>query len=164
LTKLYNASKTCWNCPAAKLMGNVDFRACGQARDMGGELGEGEDIVIECRRRPELGYFEPNITFEQCSEWIPTEYGYMLKNMKVMILGMDGYLGWPLALKLVKLGFQVSGLDNYTRRDCVMEKGAHTIIPIERMTKRLKLVKEILGANINFRRIDMNDAPKVREF
>lgn len=164
MTKLHNANKTCWNCPAAKLMGNIDFRACGQARDMGGELGEGEDIVIECRRRPELGYFEPNITFEQCPEWIPTEYGYMLKNMKVMILGMDGYLGWPLALKLVKLGFQVSGLDNYTRRDCVMEKGAHTIIPIERMTKRLKLVKEILGANINFRRIDMNYAPKVREF
>jgi len=145
-------------------MGNVDFRACGQAKIAGGELGEGEDIVIECRRRPELEHFEPNITFEQCPEWVLGDYGYMLNNMKVMILGMDGYLGWPLALKLVSLGFNVSGLDNYTRRDCVMEKGAHTIIPIERMTERLNLVKNIMGKIINFRKINLNDTVKLKDF
>lgn len=164
MIKLYNSEKTCWNCPAAKLMGNVDFRACGQARDLGLELGEDQEIVIECRRRQELGYFEPNITFEQCPEWEPTDYGYILRNMKVMVLGIDGYLGWPLALNLGKLGFQVSGLDNYTRRDCVMEKGAHTVVPIKRMTERLKLAKEILGIDINFRKLDLNDDSKVREF
>ena len=164
MINLLNAKKTCWNCPAAKLMGNVDFRACGQARGTLGETAEGEEILIECRRRPELGYFEPNITFEQCGEWESSEYGYKLKNMKVMILGLDGYLGWPLALKLINLGFQVSGLDNYTRRDCVMEKGSHTVIPILRMTERLIAVKEVLGKDINFRRIDLNDYSKVREF
>ena len=164
MVKLHNENKTCWNCPAAKLMGNIDFRACGQARDALGELIEDGEIVIECRRRPELEYFEPNITFEQCPEWEPSKYGYILKNMKVMILGLDGYLGWTLALKLAKLGFQVSGLDNYTRRDCVMEKGAHTVIPIKRMTERLQIVREIFGVNINFRKIDLNDASKVREF
>ena len=145
-------------------MGNIDFRACGQARDVLGELIEDGEIVIECRRRPELEYFEPNITFEQCPEWEPSEYGYILKNMKVMILGLDGYLGWTLALKLAKLGFQVSGLDNYTRRDCVMEKGAHTVIPIKRMTDRLQIVWDKLGVNINFRKIDLNKDSKVREF
>jgi len=164
MTQLHNAEKTCWNCPAAKLMGNVDFRACGQARFLEVDVDEEEEIVIECRRRPELGYFEPNITFEQCPEWIPTEYGYMLKNMRVMIIGIDGYLGWTLALKLGKLGFQVSGIDNYIRRDCVMEKGAHTIIPIKRMTERLQAASEVLGININFRKIDINDADKLREF
>ena len=164
MTRLHNAEKTCWNCPAAKLMGNVDFRACGQARFLEVDADEEEEIVIECRRRPELGYFEPNITFEQCPEWIPMEYGYMLKNMRVMIIGIDGYLGWTLALKLGKLGFQVSGIDNYTRRDCVMEKGAHTIIPIKRMTERLQAASEVLGININFRKIDINDADKLREF
>jgi UDP-sulfoquinovose synthase len=144
-------------------MGNVDFRACGQARDFMGEDEEGE-IVIECRRRPELGFFEPNITFEQCPEWIPMKYGLMLKNMKVMVLGIDGYLGWPLALKLLNLGFSVSGLDNYTRRDCLMEKGGHTIVPIERMTERLKAVNEVFGKNIYFRKIDMNNEARVREF
>ena len=164
MTIFHNAKKTCWNCPAAKLMGNIDFRACGQARDKLAETAEGEEILIECRRRPGLGYFEPNIAFDQCPEWEPSEYGYKLKNMKVMILGIDGYLGWTLALKLVNLGFQVSGLDNYTRRDCVMEKGAHTVIPILRMTERLIAVKEILGKDINFRRIDLNDVAKLREF
>ncbi len=127
-------------------------------------MEDGEDIVIECRRRTELGYFEPNITFEQCPEWIPTNLGYMLKDMRVMILGIDGYLGWTLALKLGKMGFNVSGIDNYLRRDCVMEKGGHTIVPIKRMTERLRLVKEIFNFNINFRKIDLNNAPKVKEF
>ena len=164
MPKLHNAEKTCWNCPAAKLMGNIDFRACGQARDVSAEMDDETEILIECRRRPELGFFEPNITFEQCPEWIPKDFGYMLKNMKVMILGIDGYLGWALAIKLIKLGFKVSGLDNYTRRDAVMEKGAHTIVPIERMTERLNVVKEVFDVNINFRKIDMNDHTKVREF
>ncbi|MFX1444396.1 MAG: NAD-dependent epimerase/dehydratase family protein [Promethearchaeota archaeon] len=164
MVKLHNAKKTCWNCPAAKLKGNVDFRACGQARDKGLDLTEGEEIVIECRRRAELGYFEPNITFEQCPEWVPSDYGYILRNMKVMILGIDGYLGWSLALKLAKLGFQVSGLDNFTRRDCVMEKGAHTIVPIERMTTRLQLAREVHGITINFRNINLSESAKLREF
>jgi UDP-sulfoquinovose synthase len=164
MKKLPNAEKTCWNCPAAKLMGNIDFRACGQAGKLNLDADEDQEIAIECRRRPELGYFEPNITFEQCPEWEVTDFGYMLKNMKVMILGIDGYLGWTLALKLGKLGFQVSGLDNYTRRDCVMEKGAHTVIPIPRMTERLKAANDLLGLNIYFRKIDLNDEAKVREF
>lgn len=164
VVKLHNENKTCWNCPAAKLMGNVDFRACGQARGVEGVISDEEEILIECRRRPDLGYFEPNITFKQCSEWVPADFGYVLKNMRLMILGIDGYLGWTLALKLANLGFQVSGIDNYTRRDCVMEKGSHTVIPISRMTERLKVAKEIFGKNINFRRIDLNDTAKVKEF
>ena len=30
---MHNASKTCWNCPAAIFAGNVDFRACGQSQE-----------------------------------------------------------------------------------------------------------------------------------
>ena len=164
MNELHNAKKTCWNCPAAEIIGNVDFRACGQTRDKDGVVSEEEEIVIECRRRPDLGYFEPNITFEDCPEWKESKFGYMLKNMRIMILGMDGYLGWTLALKLANNGFKVSGLDNYLRRDCVMEKGAHTIIPIKRMTERLQAVKDKFGLSINFRKIDLNDAYKVREF
>jgi UDP-sulfoquinovose synthase len=161
--KAHNAQKTCWNCPAAVFKGNVDFRACGQSMEEIKSVEEGM-IVIECARRPELGHFEPSLTFEQCPEWVPFEYGYMLKDMRVMILGIDGYLGWTLALKLGKLGFKVSGIDNFLRRDCVMEKGAHTIVPIERMTERLHAAREVLGVNINFRRIDIQDRPKLREF
>jgi len=158
--KMHNAKKTCWNCPAAKLKGNVDFRACGQTVEKG---GEGE-TMIECSRRPELGHFEPTITFEQCPEWQEGKYGYMLKDMRVMILGIDGYLGWTLALKLGALGCKVSGIDNYLRRDAVAEKGSHTVVPILRMTERLQVAREVLGIDINFRKIDLMDTEKLKEF
>ncbi|MFW5928110.1 MAG: NAD-dependent epimerase/dehydratase family protein [Thermoplasmatota archaeon] len=163
MDKPHNAENTCWNCPAAKFKGNVDFRGCGQSRRIVPK-GEDKQLMIECRRRPELGHFEPTITFEQCPEWIEGEYGYMLEDMRVMILGMDGYLGWTLALKLANNGFKVSGIDNYTRRDCVMEKGSHTVVPIPRMTRRLEAAKEELGVNLNFRRMDINDRKSLREF
>ncbi len=160
---MHNAKKTCWNCPAAKLAGNVDFRACGQTKEkVSGK--EDEEIMIECTRRKELGHFEPSITFEECPEWKETDYGYLLKDMRVMILGLDGYLGWTLALKLANLGCKVSGIDNYTRRDCLMEKGGHTIVPIAKMTDRLRAAKEKLGLDINFRRMDIRDDSKLREF
>lgn len=165
--KAYNADKTCWNCPAAIFKGNVDFRACGQSREeIKKKLGPEGQIMIECKRRPELGHFEPSITFEECPEWeLNREYNmYMLKDMRVMILGVDGYLGWTLALKLGRLGFKVSGIDNYTRRDCVMEKGSHTVVPIAKMTERLHAAKEVLGIDINFRRMDIRDMKKLREF
>jgi len=159
----HNADRTCWNCPAADIVGKVDFTACGQAREKIEEQFGGE-VLIECRRRPELGTFEPSITFAQCPEWELTEYGYMLRDMRVMILGIDGYLGWTLGLKLGALGCQVSGIDNYTRRNCVKEKGAHTIVPIAKMTERLQAVQEVLGFSINFREMDIRDIDKLAEF
>lgn len=163
MAKCPNCNHTCWNCPAAKLKGNVDFRACGQSKKIVSARDD-EQIMIECKRRPQLGRFEPNITFKQCPQWEKTNYGYLLKNMRVMILGMDGYLGWTLALKLAGLGCQVSGIDNYTRRDAVMERGAHTIVPIARMTERLHAAKDILGVDINFRKMDIRDKKKLKEF
>jgi UDP-sulfoquinovose synthase len=162
--KTHNAEKTCWSCPAAILRGHVDFRACGQSRERFKKIREEGHIVIECQRRPELGHFEPTITFEECPEWELTEYGYLLKNMRVMILGIDGYLGWTLALKLGRLGCHVSGVDNFIRRQCVAEKGSHTVVPIASMTERLRATKEVLGFTINFRKIDLSDRARLREF
>jgi len=87
-----------------------------------------------------------------------------LINKKIMILGMDGYLGWTLALKLAVLGCKVSGIDNYYRRDCVMERGSHSIVPIAKMTERLHAAKEALGVNLNFRQLDIRDIKKLKEF
>jgi len=162
--KCHNANNTCWNCPAFDFKGIVDFRACGQ----GQTVDEQDDDVInlgECRRRSDIGQIEPDYeTFETCPEWEESEYGYKLKNMRVLILGMDGYLGWTLALKLAKLGYIVSGIDNYSRRSWVKEKGSHTVVPIESMTTRLRKAKEVLDVNINYREMDLTDRNKLREF
>ena len=164
MLKPHNAEKTCWNCPAAILKGNVDFRACGQSIEAIRKKMETEGILIECARQPDLGHFEPTITFEECPEWKLTEYGYLLENMRVMILGIDGYLGWTLALKLGKLGCEVSGVDNFLRRRCVREKGSISVVPIASMEKRLEAAKEVLGIDINFRKIDILDREKLGRF
>lgn len=162
--KAHNAEKTCWNCPAAIFKGNVDFRACGQSKEALKKFKEDKQVMIECERRPELGHFDPSITFEECPEWQPTEYGYMLKNMRVMILGIDGYLGWSLALKLGSLGCEVSGVDNFFRRNCVEEKGSHSIVPIASMDERLQAAKEVLNIDIKFREIDILDRESLGGF
>ena len=111
--RAHNAQKTCWDCPAIDLAGKVDFRACGQATEsFDKDVSEGEvQVMAECKRRPELGVYDPMaISFAECPEWVEGPYGYMLKNMRVMILGIDGYLGWTLALKLGRLGYEVSGV------------------------------------------------------
>lgn len=75
--------------------------------------------------------------------------------MKVMILGIDGYLGWPLALRLIKLGHEVSGVDNFYTRSAVEEVGSTSAIPIPVMEERLKAVQELMGAKINFHKFDI---------
>ncbi|MDA2935719.1 NAD-dependent epimerase/dehydratase family protein [Patescibacteria group bacterium AH-259-L05] len=161
--KFHNKDRTCWNCPAAKLKGNVDFRGCGQSRKIMSARGD-EHIMIECKRRPELGRYEPTITFEQCPQWEKTKYGHLLKNMRIMILGIDGYLGWTLALKLAKLGCRISGIDNYTRRNCVKERGSHSVVPIVSMEERLKAARKVLGVDIEFREMDIRDRKKLKKF
>lgn len=167
--RIHNAGKTCWNCPAIDLAGKVDFRACGQSTEaFEKQEGAGSDaqIMAECKRRPDLGVYDPmSITFAECPEWVEGPYGYMLDGMRVMILGMDGYLGWTLALKLSRLGYAVSGVDNYSRRGWLAERGAHTVVPISTMTDRLHAASEVLGANINFRRLDIyRDRERLIEF
>ncbi|MGB0738958.1 MAG: NAD-dependent epimerase/dehydratase family protein [Planctomycetaceae bacterium] len=156
-TGCHNAGQTCWSCPAVEFKGHVDFRACGQAAFRKAAQGQ---LVVECRRRPEIGYFDPNsITFESCSEWKETPDGYLLDGMKVLILGMDGYLGWPLALKLARQGCRVLGIDNMMRRDLVAERGADSITPIGSMEERVAAAREKLDVEIEFRELDLMDRP-----
>ena len=51
--------------------------------------------------------------------------------MKILILGIDGYIGWSLALHLKGLGHKVEGIDNFSRRKLV-----ESLIPIDRIRDR----------------------------
>ena len=35
----------------------------------------------------------------------------------ILVLGGDGYLGWPTAMRLSAMGYEVTVVDNYLRRD-----------------------------------------------
>ena len=36
--------------------------------------------------------------------------------MKILILGGDGFCGWPTALRLSKSGYEITIIDNLSRR------------------------------------------------
>jgi UDP-sulfoquinovose synthase len=51
--------------------------------------------------------------------------------MRVLILGGDGYLGWPTALRFSALGHDVHVADNYMRRRVQADAGHDSLTPIE---------------------------------
>ncbi|MGD0803112.1 MAG: UDP-sulfoquinovose synthase [Candidatus Bathyarchaeia archaeon] len=70
--------------------------------------------------------------------------------MKVMIMGMDGYLGWPLAMHLSAKGHSISGVDNFSRRKNVEELNAQSATPIKSMAERLNAYQKATRRKLVF--------------
>jgi UDP-sulfoquinovose synthase len=70
--------------------------------------------------------------------------------MRVLIVGVDGYLGWALAQHLVARQHEVSGCDNFSRRDWVAEVGSQSATPIVTMPERLQAFRERYGTSLSF--------------
>lgn len=51
--------------------------------------------------------------------------------MKVMIAGGDGFIGWPLSMRLSNLGYDVLIVDNFYRRKIDEDNGFSSISPIK---------------------------------
>ncbi len=77
--------------------------------------------------------------------------------MRILIAGVDGYLGWSLALHLCARGHDVAGIDNYSRRAWVGEMGSQSAIPIASMADRLVAFHETYGKNLRFFKGDLTD-------
>ena len=69
--------------------------------------------------------------------------------MNILILGGDGYLGWPTALHLAAAGHEVAVADNFLRRHMVMELGASSLTPVQSLNERVRVWKELSGTNIS---------------
>jgi UDP-sulfoquinovose synthase len=82
--------------------------------------------------------------------------------MKVLITGIDGYSGWPLALHLLGRGHEVVGIDNFVTRKRVKEVGSWSATPIPPFPRRQAAVKELLGKEIGFHRGDLGRYEFVR--
>ncbi len=77
--------------------------------------------------------------------------------MKVLITGIDGYTGWPLALHLLARGHDVAGIDNFVTRRRVQEVGSWSATPIPSFPRRLEAVHEVMEKTISFHRGDVTN-------
>jgi UDP-sulfoquinovose synthase len=81
--------------------------------------------------------------------------------MRILVLGGDGYLGWPTAIHLSAAGHDVAVSDNYVRRSYDEELGASSLVPIASMDDRVAAWHEITGKKIKVYPGDLCDAPFV---
>lgn len=70
--------------------------------------------------------------------------------MKVIILGGDGFCGWPNALYLSNRGHDVIIIDNLSRRAIDLELEVESLTPIRPIGERVRVWKELTGTEIKF--------------
>ncbi|MBW1842590.1 MAG: NAD-dependent epimerase/dehydratase family protein, partial [Deltaproteobacteria bacterium] len=68
--------------------------------------------------------------------------------MKILILGGDGYLGWPTAMHLTAGGHEVAVVDNYLRRNICREEGVAPLFEVPDLNERTQLWESISGYRV----------------
>lgn len=76
-------------------------------------------------------------------------------NKKVIVLGGDGFCGWPTALHLSRHGYEVTIVDNFSRRKIDIDLNIQSLTPIVSMEDRLAAWRELTGATIKFEKMDI---------
>ncbi len=75
--------------------------------------------------------------------------------MKVLVLGGDGFCGWPSALHLSHAGHDVTIVDSLVRRKIDEELGVQSLTPIAGVPERLDAWKQVTGREIGFEQLDL---------
>ena len=75
--------------------------------------------------------------------------------MRVIVLGGDGFCGWPSALHLSIRGHDVTIVDNFSRRNIDNELEVQSLTPIQPLSVRLAAWREVTGKSIAFERLDV---------
>jgi UDP-sulfoquinovose synthase len=78
--------------------------------------------------------------------------------MRILVLGGDGYLGWPTAIYLSGKGHDVGVVDNSVRRQYDEELGSGSLVPIETLHNRVRAWREVSGKSISIHHGDLLDA------
>jgi UDP-sulfoquinovose synthase len=78
--------------------------------------------------------------------------------MRILILGGDGYLGWPTAMRFARHGHDVHAVDNYLRRRAHAEAGTDSLTPIgDSLPARAAAFREVTGLEIGATEGDLMD-------
>ncbi len=77
--------------------------------------------------------------------------------MRVLVLGGDGYLGWPTAMHFAARGHEVLAVDNYLRRRLAAETNSQPLLPTDDLPSRCDAVASLSGKSIACRDLDCTD-------
>ena len=69
--------------------------------------------------------------------------------MRILILGGDGYLGWPTAMRFSARGHEVSVVDNFSRRRWHNEHSTDSLTPIQPLGERIDAWRGVSGKTIH---------------
>jgi UDP-sulfoquinovose synthase len=75
--------------------------------------------------------------------------------LRILILGGDGFCGWPTSLHLSASGHEVAIVDNLARRNADVELEAESLTPIKPIGTRLAVWRELTGNDIPFHRFNV---------
>ncbi len=79
--------------------------------------------------------------------------------MRILILGGDGYLGWPTAMHFASKGHNVAVIDNYSRRLIAQQTRSEALMPNPNLHDRADVFKAVSGHNI---RVEIGDVADYR--
>ena len=69
--------------------------------------------------------------------------------MRILILGGDGYLGWPVAMHFSAKGNNVCVVDNYLRRKISKETDSEPLFQVPDLNERASIYEKLSGNSIN---------------
>jgi UDP-sulfoquinovose synthase len=75
--------------------------------------------------------------------------------MKIIVLGADGYLGWPTCMRLASLGHDVFAIDNYCRRNIMSKRKLNPLTEMPTLQERAKIWKRLSTKNIKSFEVDV---------
>jgi UDP-sulfoquinovose synthase len=83
--------------------------------------------------------------------------------MRILVLGADGYLGWPAAMHFSSKGHEVCAVDNYFKRKACLELNCESLVPIVNLDLRAQYWLSVTGRSIQIKIGDITDYSFISE-
>ena len=77
--------------------------------------------------------------------------------LKILILGADGYLGWPTCMNFAAAGHEVYAVDNYMRRIISEATASEALYSTPNLSERVRVFKDLSGKVITVEIGDLAD-------